>query len=236
MNVSISQLVSDFHTDVTTIQAVITFYSLVMAALMITGGKVGDRVGRRRAFTIGMVIYGVGSFVTAISHTVFVLALGWSLLEGIGAALVLPWCWLPWWRATSRGGTGPRPTGCWAAWPVPALPSGPILGGWVTTNLTWRVVFIGEVVVAAAAILALMGWIADAPRPGPKPPELDWVGAALSALGLGLVVTGVLQSSTWGWVAPQNSPVVIFGFSLTLFVICGRRPRAGCLRVVAAPA
>src|SRR5664279_2109314 len=90
MNVSISQLVEDFHTDVTTIQAVITFYSLVMAALMITGGKLGDRLGRRRAFTIGMVIYGVGSLVTASSQSVFVLALGWSVLEGIGAALVLP--------------------------------------------------------------------------------------------------------------------------------------------------
>src|SRR5690242_12920903 len=90
MNVSISQLVIDFDTDVTTIQAVITFYSLVMAALMITGGKVGDLIGRRRAFTIGMIIYAAGSLLTAVSQSVAVLALGWSVLEGIGAALVLP--------------------------------------------------------------------------------------------------------------------------------------------------
>src|SRR6059058_4561540 len=90
MNVSISQLVIDFDTEVTTIQAVITFYSLVMAALMITGGKVGDLIGRRRAFGIGMVIYSVGSLMTALSQSVLVLALGWSVLEGIGAALVLP--------------------------------------------------------------------------------------------------------------------------------------------------
>jgi EmrB/QacA subfamily drug resistance transporter len=218
MNVSISQLVSDFHTDVTTIQAVITFYSLVMAALMITGGKLGDRLGRRRAFTIGMVIYGVGSLVTAISRSVFVLALGWSVLEGIGAALVLPAL-----AALVAGNFEGRDRA--AAYGVlgglagAGIAVGPILGGWVTTNLTWRVVFIGEVVVVVA-ILALMGWIADAPREG-DPPELDWVGAVLSAVGLGLVVFGVLQSSTWGWVTPRNSPVTIFGFSLTLFVIVG---------------
>src|SRR5436190_14138169 len=90
MNVSISQLVEDFDTNVTTIQAVITLYSLTMAALMVTGGKLGDIWGRRRAFRIGLVIYGVGSALTALSWSVPTLALGWSILEGIGAALVLP--------------------------------------------------------------------------------------------------------------------------------------------------
>src|SRR5947208_1439705 len=90
MNVSISQLVADFHTTVTTIQGVITLYSLTMAALMITGAKLGDIWGRRRAFSIGLVIYGAGSLLTALSWSVTALAFGWSLLEGIGAALVLP--------------------------------------------------------------------------------------------------------------------------------------------------
>src|SRR5262245_62888757 len=90
MNVSISQLCIDFNTSVTTIQAVITFYSLVMAALMITGGKVGDLIGRKRAFAVGMVIYASGSALTAASWSVASLALGWSVLEGIGAALVMP--------------------------------------------------------------------------------------------------------------------------------------------------
>src|SRR5436305_9523777 len=90
MNVSISQLVADFHTDVTTIQAVITLYSLTMAALMITGGKLGDFWGRKRTFFIGLVVYGVGSLLTTFSWSVGTLALGWSILEGIGAAMVLP--------------------------------------------------------------------------------------------------------------------------------------------------
>ena len=90
MNVSISQLVADFDTTVTTIQAVITLYALVMAALMLTGGKLGDLFGRRRVFVIGLVIYGVGSALTAASWSVPTLTLGWSVLEGIGAAMVLP--------------------------------------------------------------------------------------------------------------------------------------------------
>ena len=90
MNVSISQLVADFHTTVTAIQAVITMYSLVMAMLMVTGGKIGDLIGRRRAFIIGLFIYAAGSALTAASQSVLTLAFGWSVLEGVGAALVMP--------------------------------------------------------------------------------------------------------------------------------------------------
>src|SRR3990172_12209385 len=84
MNVSISQLVEDFDTTVTTIQGVITLYSLVMAMFMLTGAKIGDMIGRRRAFVVGLVVYGVGSGITALAPTVGVLALGWSVLEGLG--------------------------------------------------------------------------------------------------------------------------------------------------------
>ena len=90
MNVAISQLVEDFDTTVTTIQVVIALYALVMAGLMLTGGKLGDIIGRRRAFAIGLCIYGCGSALTAASWSVPSLMLGWSILEGIGAALVLP--------------------------------------------------------------------------------------------------------------------------------------------------
>lgn len=90
MNVSISTLVADFDTTVTTIQSVITLYCLTMAMFMLTGGKIGDIIGRRRAFTIGLVIYGCGSALTAVAPTVAVLTFGWSILEGLGAALVMP--------------------------------------------------------------------------------------------------------------------------------------------------
>src|SRR6476659_7874863 len=90
MNVSIATVAKDVDTTVTGIQTAITFYTLVMAALMITGGKVGGILGRKRAFAIGCVIYGAGSFTTSISQSLTVLILGWSVLEGIGAALIMP--------------------------------------------------------------------------------------------------------------------------------------------------
>jgi MFS family permease len=112
MNVSISTLVKDFDTTVTTIQAVITLYCLVMAMLILTGAKIGDIIGRRRAFSIGLVIYGLGSALTAVAPTVQVLTLGWSILEGIGAALVLPALGL---RSAPSSGAG-RPLSCRGAW------------------------------------------------------------------------------------------------------------------------
>src|ERR1700745_375334 len=90
MNVSMATVAKDVGTTVTGIQTAITLYTLVMASLMITGGKIGQIVGRKRAFTIGCVIYGCGSFVTAISPNLGVLLVGWSCLEGVGAALILP--------------------------------------------------------------------------------------------------------------------------------------------------
>ena len=216
MNVSISALVHDFHTTVTTIQAVITLYCLVMAMLILTGAKIGDMIGRRRAFVIGLIIYACGSALTALSQSVAVLALGWSVLEGIGASLVFPAL-----AALIAGNfAGARRKAAYAVIGGVAgagIAVGPIVGGWATTTLTWRVVFVGEVFIAAF-ILIMTRKVADAPRPDPAP-KLDIVGSLLSAAGLGVFVFGVLQSSTWGWVKPKNSPVTIFGFSLTLFVL-----------------
>ena len=216
MNVSISSLVHDFHTTVTTIQAVITLYCLVMAMLILTGAKIGDMIGRRRAFVIGLIIYACGSLLTALSQSVATLALGWSVLEGIGASLVFPAL-----AALIAGNfEGTRRKAAYAVIGGVAgagIAVGPIVGGWATTVLTWRVVFVGEVFIAAF-ILIMTRKVADAPRPDPSP-KLDIVGSVLSAAGLGVFVYGVLESSTWGWVKPKNSPITIFGFSLTLFVL-----------------
>ena len=216
MNVSISQLVHDFHTEVTTIQAVITLYALVMAALMITGGKLGDIWGRRRTFTIGMIVYAVGSGLTSVAPTVAVLALGWSIIEGTGAALVLP-ALAALVGANFKGKDRATAYGVIGGLSGAGIAVGPLLGGWVTTYLTWRLVFAGEVVLVLV-ILAVIRWINDAPPPAHRP-HLDVVGSVLSAAGLAMVVLAVLQSGTWGWVKPRNSPVTVFGFSLTLFLI-----------------
>jgi MFS family permease len=216
MNVAISQLVDDFDTTVTTIQAVIALYALVMAGLMLTGGKLGDMWGRRRAFAVGLCIYGAGSALTAASWSVPTLMLGWSILEGIGAALVLP-ALVALVAGAYRGADRAVAYGVLGGVAGAGIAVGPILGGWVTTDFTWRLVFVGEVLVALA-ILAGARLIREPEREGERP-GLDWVGSVLSASGLALVVLGVLQASNWGWLAPRNSPIEPFGFSLTPFVV-----------------
>lgn len=216
MNVSISQLVEDFHTEVTAIQAVITLYALVMAAFMIIGGRLGDIYGRRRLFLLGLIVYGIGSALTALAPTLWVLALGWSVIEGLGAAMVLP-AMAALVAEAYRGRDRAVAYGVIGGLAGAGIAVGPLLGGWVTTYLTWRLVFAGEVVVVAVVLLCHRV-IKEGARNGP-PPRLDGVGAALSAGGLGLGVLGVLQSSTWGWVQPRNPPFTVLGFAPTLFVI-----------------
>jgi EmrB/QacA subfamily drug resistance transporter len=215
MNVSISQLVADFDTEVTTIQGVITLYSLVMAALMIAGGKLGDLLGRRKVFGIGLVVYGVGSLVTAVSWSVPVLTLGWSVLEGIGAAMVLP-ALAALTARTYEGRDRALAYGVLGGVSGAGIAVGPILGGWATTYLSWRVVFAGEVVLVMFILAGLRRLPKDQGREGA---ELDWLGAVLTAFGLGAIVFGVLQASTWGWLQPRNSPITPFGFSLTPFLV-----------------
>jgi EmrB/QacA subfamily drug resistance transporter len=216
MNVSISQLVADFDTTVTSIQAVIALYALVMAGLMLTGGKLGDLFGRRRAFAVGLCIYAAGSALTAASWSVPSLAIGWSGLEGIGAALVLP-AMVALVAGNFRGQDRAVAYGVLGGVAGAGIAVGPILGGWATTELSWRVIFAGEVVVAIGILLGIR-LIKEPPRPA-HIPRLDWVGSVLSAAGLGTMVLGVLEAGNWGWLQPRNSPIEPFGFSLTPFVI-----------------
>ncbi|WP_327320627.1 MFS transporter [Streptomyces sp. NBC_01235] len=216
MNVSISQLVEDFDTEVTAIQAVITLYALVMAAFMIIGGRFGDIFGRRRLFFLGLVVYATGSALTAAAPTLWVLALGWSVIEGLGAAMVLP-AMAALVAESYRGRDRAVAYGVIGGLAGAGIAVGPLLGGWVTTYLTWRLVFAGEVVVVLV-VLCFRRVITESPRTGPRT-HLDGVGAALSAAGLALGVLGVLQSGTWGWVQPRNPPFTVMGFSPTLFVV-----------------
>jgi MFS family permease len=217
MNVAIATVAEDVGTDVTGIQTAITLYTLVMATLMITGGKVGALIGRKRAFAIGCVIYGAGSFTTAISPSLPVLLIGWSLLEGVGAALILPAIVAL--VAANFGPEGrPRAYGLVMAAGAVAVAVGPLIGGLFTTYLSWRLVFAGEVLIVLA-ILALTRRIEDEP-PG-KRPRIDLLGVVLSAAGLGLAVFGVLRSSVWGWVAPKPDAPELFGVSAVVWLILG---------------
>jgi MFS family permease len=215
MNVSIAQVADDVGTTVTGVQTAITLYTLVMATMMITGGKIGTMIGRKRAFAIGCVIYGAGSFTTALAPNLTVLIFGWSFLEGIGAALIMPAIVAL--VASNFPPEGrPRAYGLVASAGAIAVAAGPLIGGAVTTFWTWRLVFAGEVVIVAA-ILLLTKKIQDIDATSAF--NLDVPGVLLSALGLGLTVYGVLRSGEWGWVRAKPNAPDLFGLSLTMCLI-----------------
>ncbi|HET9213954.1 MAG TPA: MFS transporter [Gaiellaceae bacterium] len=215
MNVSIATVAKDVGTTVTGIQGAITAYTLVMAALMITGAKIGALIGRKRAFAIGCVVYGCGSFTTSIAPSLPVLLLGWSFLEGVGAALILP-AIVALVAGNFPAERRPAAYGLVAAAGAVAVAVGPLVGGFCTTYFSWRWVFAGEVVIVAA-ILLLTRRIADAPVE--ERPQLDVVGAVLSALGLGAVVFGVLRSGEWGWILPKADGPSWAGLSPTVWLV-----------------
>ena len=217
MGVSISQLVADFDTTVTTIQAIITLYCLVMAMLMLAGGKIGDIIGRRRAFKIGLVIYGCGSAMTALAPTVAILTLGWSILEGIGASLVLP-AMVALIAGNFEGKDRKVAYAVIGGVAGAGIAVGPILGGWATTVLSWRVVFAGEVVLVHRDLRHDPVRRVTRSGAGPSPGSTSSV-PCCRPTGLGLIVLGTLQSSVWGLIQPKDAPVEPFGLAPTLFVI-----------------
>ncbi|MDV6311653.1 MFS transporter [Gordonia amicalis] len=204
MNVSISVVAADLGTSITGMQAAITFYALTMAAFMLTGGKLGDLMGRVRAFKIGAVIYGIGSLTTALSPNLAVLMVGWSLVEGLGAVLVIP-------AIASLAAINYTGKARVAAFSILgavtglAAAVGPLLGGLMTTYASWRYVFVAETVVMVIVLFAA-GLIHDVERD--RDVRIDPVSVLASAGGLSLIVYGVLQSKTWGWLKPQHPPEI----------------------------
>lgn len=216
MNVSMAVVAADLGTTISGIQTAITLYTLVMATMMITGGKLGTIYGRRRVFALGLLVYAAGSLITALAPNLPVLLLGWSLLEGLGASLIMPAIValvaanFP---AEQRAGA----YGLVAAAGAMAVAAGPLIGGAVTTFASWRYVFIGEVVLVLV-ILVFLRRIADVPA---SPGRLDVVGSLLSVLGLGSVVYGVLRSSEWGWVAAKSGAPEVLGASPVIWLLVG---------------
>jgi MFS family permease len=224
MNVAISQIVEDLDTTIQGVQSAITLYTLVMAAFMLLGAKLGDILGRNRAFAIGLAIYGVGSLTTALSPNLAVLLVGWSGVEGCGAVLVVP-AIAALTAASYEGRERAVAYALLGGIAAVAVAAGPLIGGWVTTEFTWRYVFAGETVVVIGLLL-LRGQIARAPA-FERRPRLDLVGVALSSSGLGLIVFAILRSSVWGFVQPRTPPTISgteiapLGFSPVPFMVLG---------------
>ncbi len=221
MNVSLSDVAADLHTTISGMQVAITLYTLTMAALMLTGGKLGDIWGRKRAFVIGSIVYGIGSFLTGIAPNLPVLLIGWSVVEGLGAVLVVP-------AIAALAAVNYKGKDRVAAFAIiggvsgAAAAAGPLIGGFVTTYFSWRYVFIAETIIMILVLL-MVAKIADEKLK--KKQKLDMPSVFLSAVGMGILVLGILQSKVWGWVQPLGAPeingkeITPLGISLVAYMI-----------------
>src|SRR5690242_16835891 len=197
MNVAISTIADDLHTSVSGIQTTITLFTLTMAALMIPGSKLTDIWGRKFCFVLGLGIYGTGALLAAVAQGIALLTIGYSLLEGVGSALLIPPIYILITVLFDDVKTRARWFGVVSGAAGLGAAAGPLIGGLITSYISWRASFLLQVlVVATIAFLALR--IDDPPLAEPRP-RFDLYGAVLSAIGLFFVVFGVLQSGTYGW-------------------------------------
>ncbi len=204
MNVSISKVVADLNTTVNSMQAAITFYTLTMAALMMIGAKLCAKWGLVRAFIIGSIVYGIGSLITSFSQNITQLFLGWSIIEGLGAVLVIP-AIAALIAQNYRGSDRVKAFAVIGGISGAAAAAGPLIGGFMTTYLSWRYVFLIETIVMIFVMFFARNFKASTKR-DTRP--LDIPSAVLSALGMAMIVFGMLQSKVWGWVIPTSKPVI----------------------------
>ncbi|AEV84899.1 MFS transporter [Actinoplanes sp. SE50] len=193
MNVMINDISADLGTTVAGVQLAITIFLLVMAALMIPGGKLTDRIGRKRCLTVGLLVYAVGALLSAAAPGLGVLILGNSLLEGVGTAMLIPPVYilttLLFTDVTSRA----KAFGAISAMGGIGAATGPLIGGFLTTAFSWRVAFLFQTAVVLLIAVLSRRWVHD-PLPADPTRPTDLGGAVLSALGLVLVVSGILAA------------------------------------------
>jgi len=203
MNVAINDIATSLGTDVRGVQLVITFFTLTMAALMIPGSKLTDIWGRRRCFVMGLVVYGLGAILAALAQGLGLLFFGYSLLEGLGSALLIPPVYILITVSLADIQSRAKWFGIVSAAAGVGAAAGPLIGGLITTTISWRASFIFQALLVAV-ILVMSRRIVDPGVQG-TPPQFDLEGAVLSAVGLIFVVVGILQSGTYGWLAAHQA-------------------------------
>lgn len=222
LNVSLSTIIRELNTDIQSLQWVITAYSLTLAALTITGGRIGDLFGRKRMFVLGAVIFAIGSFIASISTSVPALLAGESIIEGIGAALMMP-ATASLLVANFHGKERAIAFGIWGGIAGASSAIGPILGGYLTNNYSWRWGF--RINIFVTLILLIGAFLIRESRDIEEKTEIDWVGVVLSSFGLLGVVFGIIESSRYGWwwakedFALWGRNINIFGLSIVPFSI-----------------
>jgi len=188
MNVSISAVVRDLGTTVSGVQSAIALEALVSAAFILIGGKVGDIIGRKRAYVLGLLGYALGALAMTLAQSLTPVIIFWAMVGGIGASLLLP-AMQSLIHGNFEGAAQKRVYALVGAAAAIAAAVGPLLGGFITTYLSWRIAFALEVVIIAG-VLAGIGLVRDVPYTGPR--VIDVTGAILSVLGMGGIVLGIL--------------------------------------------
>jgi MFS family permease len=197
MNVAISAIAKDLGTTVAGVQTAITLFTLTMAALMIPGSKVTDIWGRKRCFVAGLIVYGVGGVLALLSQGLPLLITGYSVLEGVGSALMIPPIYILITVAFPDMKSRARYFGVVSGAGGLGAAAGPLIGGLVTSAISWRASF-GVQVLVVAWIILLARTITEPAASGSRP-RFDFTGAVLSAAGLFFLVLGLLQSRTYGF-------------------------------------
>ena len=197
MNVMINDISKDLDTTVQGVQVAITVFLLVMAALMIPGGKLTDRYGRKRCFTVGLVVYGIGALLSAAAPGLGVLIIGNSILEGVGTALLIPPVYILATLLFTGVASRARAFGAISAMGGIGAAAGPLIGGLITSAISWRAAFIFQALIIA--VIVLLSRHLEDPLPPDPARSFDTGGAILSAAGLILVVMGILAADNNGW-------------------------------------
>jgi MFS family permease len=198
MNVMITDISKDLDTTVQGVQIAITLFLLVMAALMIPGGKLTDRYGRKRCFTVGLVIYGIGALLSAVAPGLGVLIIGNSILEGVGTALLIPPVYILATLLFTGVAARARAFGAISAMGGIGAAAGPLIGGLITSAISWRAAFIFQALIIAVIVVLSRRSLEDPLPPDPSR-SFDTGGAVLSAAGLILVVMGILAADNNLW-------------------------------------
>ena len=192
MNVMINDISEDLNTTVQGVQTAITVFLLVMAALMIPGGKLTDKYGRKRCFTVGLVVYGVGALLSAVAPNLGVLIIGNSILEGVGTALLIPPVYILTTLLFTDVFSRARAFGAISGMGGIGAAAGPLIGGLITSAISWRAAFVFQALVIA--VIVLLSRRIEDPLPADPTRQFDTGGAVLSAVGLVLVVMGILAA------------------------------------------
>jgi MFS family permease len=214
MNVAISNIVADLNTSISTVQSAISLYALVMAAFMITGSKIGEMFGLKKVFIAAMIMYAIGTTAAALAPTISVLVVGWSIVEGLGVAMLLPITTILI-TINYKGVDRAKALSIFAAVGSAAGALGPIYGGAMTSFLSWRWAFASELIVVLA-IFSMLKYV-HAPKPTKTDDQkLDVKGSLLMASSLTLILVSVMGMSTYGIWSPKEI-LTIAGYSITPF-------------------